>query len=48
MVMVSLYIQAKSGSSTTEEALKKINRHLGQTFVQDFPFYLVLAYRMHM
>ena len=29
------------------DALKKINHYLAQTFAQDFPFYLVLAYSSH-
>ena len=44
--VVSFYIQAKPGSSDTKEAIEDINHHLAETFAQDFPFYLVLAYRM--
>ena len=45
--MVFLYIQAKPGSSDTKEAIEEINHHLPKTFTTDFPFYLVLAYRMN-
>ena len=44
---LSFYIQAKSGSSHTKDAMEEMNCHLAQTFAQDFPFYLVLAYRMY-
>lgn len=44
---LSFYIQAKSGSSHTKDAMEEMNCHLAQTFGQDFPFYLVLAYRMY-
>lgn len=47
MVRIPLSVQATSDGSHID-ALKKINHHLAQTFVRDFPFYLVLAYRMHM
>ena len=45
--MVFLYIQAKPGSSDTKEAIEGINHHIPKTFTTDFPFYLVLAYRMN-
>lgn len=30
------------------EVLKKLKTHLIETFPQDFPFYLILSYRLHM
>ena len=36
-----------SSHSDVNDALKKINRHLAQAFIRDFPFYLVVAYKMH-
>ena len=36
-----------SSHSDVKDALKMINRHLTQTFIRDFPFYLVLAFKMH-
>ena len=36
-----------SSHSDVNDALKNINRHLTQTFIRDFPFYLVVAYKMH-
>jgi len=43
-------VKAKPESNHPEvnETLKKLNRHLAQTFARDFPFYLLLAYKMHM
>ena len=47
LMYVPLSVQATSDGSHID-ALKKLNHHLEQTFVRDFPFYLVLAYRMYM
>ena len=49
--LLSLSSQVKSDRSDSShhdvnDALKKINRHLSQTFIRDFPFYLVVAYKM--
>lgn len=49
--LLSLFSQVKvdktdSGHHDVNDALKKINRHLSQTFIRDFPFYLVIAYKM--
>jgi hypothetical protein len=30
------------------DVLKKLKTHLTETFPQDFPFYLLLSYRVHM
>lgn len=51
LVLLSLSPQVKvdktdSGHHDVNDALKKINRHLSQTFIRDFPFYLVIAYKM--
>ena len=35
-----------SSHHDVNDALKKINRHLAQTFIRDFPFYLVIAHKM--
>ena len=47
MAVVFLAIQGKQGSYTTDEVLRMISRHVAKTFPRDFPFYLVLAYKMH-
>ena len=44
---LSFYIQAKSGSSHAKDVIEEMNCRLAQTFAQDFPFYLVVAYRMY-
>lgn len=49
--LLSLPSQVKSDKTDSShpdvnDALKKINRHLSQTFIRDFPFYLVIAYKM--
>lgn len=44
------YTQAKPDGSHGDvaEVLKKLKTHLNETFPQDFPFYLILSYRLHM
>ena len=47
LVVIHVSVQAKFISHhNVNDVLKKINRHLGQTFIRDFPFYLVFAYKM--
>ena len=49
-MIVRIHAQIKSDSShgDASEVLKKVKTHLLETFPQDFPFYLILAYRLHM
>ena len=49
-VCLCVCVKAKPEGNHPEvnETLKKLNRHLAQTFARDFPFYLLLAYKMHM
>lgn len=39
-------MQAKPGGEV-KEALQKLMTHLQTNFPYDFPFYIVLAYRIH-
>jgi hypothetical protein len=45
-----LFKQVKPDSShgDVSDVLKKLKTHLTETFHQDFPFYLILSYRLHM
>ena len=48
--MIYVHEQAKPDGShgDVSEVLKKLKTHLTETFHQDFPFYLILSYRLHM
>ena len=40
-------VKSDSSHGDVSEVLKKLKTHLTDTFPQDFPFYLLLSYRLH-
>lgn len=40
-------IQGKPDQSQVKDALQKLHKHMDSVFYKDFPFYIVLAYRLH-
>lgn len=46
-VSCSPQTKPESSHSDVSEVLKKFLKHLPQVFARDFPFYLLLFYRMH-
>lgn len=46
--MNGVWLQAKREShSDLNEVIKKIRTHMSVVFKSDFPFYILLVYRMH-
>ena len=41
-------VKPDSSHGDASEVLKKLKTHLTETFHHDFPFYLLLTYRLHM